>query len=88
MYHIDADKTYREKNKTGTSQSIEKKSWKQHPTKQQQYSHLTLISKTIQIRLTRHAGYCWRSKDELISDPLNMDVPLNLPTTAQYRHRI
>ena len=26
--------------------------------------------KTIQIRRTRHAGHCWRSKDELISDVL------------------
>ena len=24
--------------------------------------------KTIQARRTRHAGHCWRSKDELISD--------------------
>ena len=46
------------------------KSWKQHPTKQQLYSHLPPISKTIQIRWTRHAGLCWRSKDELISDVL------------------
>ena len=27
-------------------------------------------TKTIQVRRTRHAGYCWRSKDELISDIL------------------
>ena len=26
--------------------------------------------KTIQVRQTRHAGHCWRSKDELISDVL------------------
>ena len=26
--------------------------------------------KTIQIRQTRHAGYCWRSRDELIRDVL------------------
>ena len=26
------------------------------------------ISKAIQIRRTRHAGHCWRSKDELISN--------------------
>ena len=25
------------------------------------------ITKTIQVRRTRHAGHCWRSKDELIS---------------------
>ena len=44
------------------------KSWWQHPTKQQLYGHLPLIMKTIQVRQTRHAGYCWRSKDELISN--------------------
>ena len=26
--------------------------------------------KTIQVRRTRHAGYCWRNRDELISDVL------------------
>ena len=34
------------------------------------YSHLPPITKTIQVRRTRHAGHCWRSKDELISDIL------------------
>ena len=38
------------------------------PTKQQLYSHQPSITKTIQIRRTRHAGHCWRSRDELISD--------------------
>ena len=60
--------------------AILNKSWKQHPTKQQVYGHLPPISKTIQIRWTRHAGHCWRSKDELISGslfgPLRMDVPV------------
>ena len=28
------------------------------------------ITKTIQVRRTSHAGHCWRSKDELISDVL------------------
>ena len=32
--------------------------------------HLPPITKTIQVRRTRHAGHCWRSKDELISDVL------------------
>ena len=26
--------------------------------------------KTIQARRTRHAGHCWRSKDEIVSDVL------------------
>ena len=43
---------------------------RQHPTKQQLYGHLPPITKTIQIRRIRHAGNCWRSKDELISNIL------------------
>ena len=46
------------------------KSWWQHPTRLQLYGHLPPITKTIQVRRTRHAGHCWRSKDELISDVL------------------
>ena len=51
-------------------QAILNKSWQQHPTRHQLYSHLPPITKTIQARQTRHAGHCWRSKDELISDVL------------------
>ena len=50
--------------------AILNKSWRQHPTKQQLSGHLASITKTIKIRRTRHAGYCWRSRDELISDVL------------------
>ena len=46
------------------------KSWRQRPTRHQLYGHLTPITKTIQVRRTRHAGHCWRSSDELISDVL------------------
>ncbi len=46
-------------------QAILNKSWKQHPTKQQIYGHLPPISQTIQVRRTRHAEHCWRSKDGL-----------------------
>ena len=46
------------------------KSCRQHPTRHQLYGHLPPIMKTIQVRRTRHAGHCWRSKDELISDVL------------------
>ena len=46
------------------------KSWKQHPTKQQLYGHLPPITKAIKIRRTRHAGHCWRCRDELINDVL------------------
>ena len=34
----------------------------------QRYGYLPPIMKTIQVRRTRHAGHCWRSRDELISD--------------------
>ena len=51
-------------------QAILNKSCKKYPTKQQLYSHQPPLSKTIQIRWTRHAGSCWRNKDELISDIL------------------
>ena len=50
--------------------AILNKSWRRHLTKQQLYGHLTPITKTIKIRLTRHAGHCRRSRDELISDVL------------------
>ena len=46
------------------------KSWRQHPKKYQLYGHLPPITKTIKVIRTRHAGYCWRSGDELISDVL------------------
>ena len=46
------------------------KSLRQHPTKQQLYDHISPITKTIQVRRTRHAGHCWRIRDELISDVL------------------
>ena len=32
------------------------KSWKQHPTKKQLHGHLVPISKTIQLRQTRHGS--------------------------------
>ena len=50
--------------------SLTNKSWRQHPTRHQLYGHLPPITKTIQVRQTRHAGHCWTSKDELISDVL------------------
>ena len=50
--------------------AILNKSWRQHTTRHQLYGHLPPITKTIQVRRARHAGHCWRSKDELISDVL------------------
>ena len=53
--------------------AILNKSWRQHPTRHQLYGHLPPITKSIQVRRTRHAGHCWRGKDELISDVLLLD---------------
>ena len=50
--------------------AILKKSWQQDPTRHQLYGYLPPITKTIQVRRTRHAGHCWRSRDELIRDVL------------------
>ena len=57
-------------NYTRMLRAILNKSWRQHPTRHQLYCHLPPITKTIQVRRTRHAGHCWRSRDELISDVL------------------
>ena len=57
-------------NYTRMLRAILNKSWWQHPTRHQLYGHLSPIMKTIQVSRTRHAGHCWRSRDELISDVL------------------
>ena len=57
-------------NYTRMLRAILNKSRRQHPSKQQPYGHLPSITKTIQVRQTRHAGHCLRSEDELISDVL------------------
>ena len=56
-------------NYTRMLRAILNKSWRQHSTKQQLYGppyHLPPIRKTNQVWRTRHAGHCWRSKDDLI----------------------
>ena len=53
-------------NYTGMVRAILNKSWRQHHTKQ----HLPPITKPIQVRRTRHAGHCWRSRNEIICDVL------------------
>ena len=58
------------------------KSWRQHPTRHQLYGHLPPITKTIQVKRSRYAGHCWRSRDELISDVL-----LWTPTTNSSKSR-
>ena len=74
MYHMDADLEHRELHDNGNNtrrlRALLNKSWKQYPTKQQLYCYQPPISKTIQIRRTRHMEHCWRSNGELISDVL------------------
>ena len=48
-------------NYTKVLQAILYKSWRQHPIKQQLYDHLPPVTKTIEVRRTRHAWHCWRS---------------------------
>ena len=48
--------------------AILNKSWRQYPTKQQLYSHLPPISKTVKVRRTRHAG------SYLPTPPLGQDM--------------
>ena len=57
-------------NYTRMLRAILNKSWQQHPTRHQLYGHQPPITKTIQVRRARHAGHCWRSRDELIRDVL------------------
>ena len=60
-------------------------SWRQHPTRHQLYGHLLPITKTIQVRRTRHVGHCWRSRDELISDvAVQMQDDQNEHTFSNY----
>ena len=59
-------------NYTRMLRAILNKSWWQHLTKHQLYGHLPSITKTIQVRRTRHAGHCWKS-----------DVLLWTPTYSQ-----
>ena len=72
-------------NYTRILRAILNKSWRQHPTRHQLYGHLPPITKTIQVRQTRHAGHCWRSRDELISDVL-LWTPIYVRTTNTNIH--
>ena len=87
-----------EGNYTRMLRAILNKSWRQHPMRHQLYGHMPPITKTIQVRRTRHAGHCWRSKDELISDVLlwiphiwpskSRTTSSNLHTAAMWGHRM
>ena len=57
-------------NNTRMLYAVLNESWEQNPVKQQLYSYLPPISQTIQEIWARHAGHCWKSKDEFISNIL------------------
>ena len=59
-------------NYTRMLRAILNKSWRQHPRRHQLYGHLPPITKTIQVR---HAGHCWRNRDELVRDVLLWTPP-------------
>ena len=59
-------------NYTRLLRALLNKSWRQQPSKQQLYGHLPPITKTIQVRRTTPVVHCWRSKDEFISDVLQL----------------
>ena len=50
--------------------AILNKSWRYHPTRHKLCGHLLPITKTIQVRRTKHAGPCWRSRVKLVRDVL------------------
>ena len=57
-------------NYTRMLRAILNKTYWQHLTKQQLYSHLPPIMKTIKVRQSRDVGSSWRSWDKIISDVL------------------
>ena len=69
-------------NYTRMLRAILNKSWQRHPTRHQLYGHLPPITKSIQVRRTRHAGHCWRSRDELIRDVL-LWIPTHGPRKSR-----
>ena len=74
MHHLDSNKTAGEEARwqlhKNIASNIKSSPGSNNPTKHQLYGHLPSIRKTILVRWTRHAGHCWRSRDELISDVL------------------
>ena len=73
MHHLDAYKMAGEearrqlhKNASSNIEQVLEATLHKAPT----IEPLPLITKTIQARRTRHAGHCWRNKDEFISDEL------------------
>ena len=72
-------------NYTRMLRAILNKSRRQHPTRRQLYGHLPPITKTIQVRRARHAGNCWRSKDELVWTPTYGQAKAGRPARTYIR---
>ena len=85
MHYMDANKTAGKeaRRKLHKNAVILNKSWKQHPTRHQLYGHQPPITKTIQVRRTRHTGPSWRSRDELISDELRWTHTYDQPKAGR-----
>ena len=71
MHYVDANKTAEEKargqlhkNAASNTELVLEATPHKHPL----YGYLPPITKTIQVRRTRHAGHYWRCRNELISD--------------------
>ena len=74
-------------NYTRMLRAILNKSWRQHPTRHQLYGHLPPITKTIQVRRTRHAGYSWRRAHKWCT-PMDLHTwPSKSRTTSSNIHR-
>ena len=74
-------------NYTRMLRAILNKSWRQHPTRHQLYGHRPPITKTIQVRRTRHTENCWRSRDELLCTPMDPHIwPSKSRTTSSNIH--
>ena len=74
MHYLDANKTagakarrQLHKNAASNIEQVLEAIPHKAPTIRPPTSHL---SQTIQVRRNRHAGHCWRSRDELVSDVL------------------
>ena len=63
--------------------TILNQSWRQHTTRHQLFGHLPPTTKTIQVRRTRHAGHCWKGRNELISDVLQWTPTYGRPKAGR-----
>ena len=61
-------KKKQDSNYTRMLRVILNKSWRQHPTRHQLYGHQPPITKTIQVRRTRHTEHCWRTQDTFVGE--------------------